>query len=104
LFDINQLPDFGGAANLKVDIKVVDLSSDEVQFATLYRDINPPVRIGLQGQPSDWLYGSEVDTYSLRTRIDEGRELMEDIVYERYFQPFDLEYEYGVDGNWYYIQ
>ncbi|USN55704.1 MAG: hypothetical protein H6765_03815 [Candidatus Peribacteria bacterium] len=58
----------------------------------------------MPGQPSDWIYGGNKDTYKLDVDIAQGKSLIKDLVYEWYYQPYEISYEYGVDANWYYFQ
>lgn len=101
LFSENEMPYRGSPLTLKATLKVRDKASDEVQFETIYLDIQPEVEIGLSGQPSEWLYGSENKEYELRGTLKGGS--AEKITYAWYYKSYDHAYQYGVDGNRYYV-
>lgn len=55
LFKRSDIPQRGYKLRIKADVKVTDLLSDETHQESRYLDLEPEVRIGLQGQPVDRL-------------------------------------------------
>jgi hypothetical protein len=56
LYDTTLQINKGYTYTLKAEIILKDRVSDETQFITKYIDFKPEVKVGLSGQPSEYLY------------------------------------------------
>lgn len=92
---------------LKANLVVKDNTSDETQFITKYIDFLPEVKLGLSGQPYEWLYndGSKDDrkAYTIDAEIANWVNLISKLSYEVYFRSYDQELQQWVDGNYYFV-
>jgi hypothetical protein len=57
---LKKLKNISYKITLKADINIKDNQTDETHFYTEYFDIQPPVKIGLAGQPVERLWYSDV--------------------------------------------
>ena len=107
LYDTETQGHKGYAYTLKVDAKIHDLVSDEVQTVTKYIDFQPEVMLGLSGQPYERLYSdgkkNPLDEYLIEGTLTEGDELVDSLSYEVYFYSYDLTTEVGIDRNVYFL-
>lgn len=92
---------------LKAEVTVRDSKSDEVQFFTKYIDFQPDVKIGLDGQPYQWIYDAwskNPQNDKLEGEIAKGKDLINKVQYEVYYWSYDDQTtENGIDGNVYYL-
>jgi hypothetical protein len=107
LFPTALLAQKGYQYSLKANITVKDNNSDETQFFTRYIDFNPGVKLGLSGQPYEWLYNengkdSRKD-FTIDGEIKEGKDKIKNLAYEVLYRSYDQDTQQGVDGNIYYL-
>jgi uncharacterized protein YfaS (alpha-2-macroglobulin family) len=107
LFPSSLLKQKGYQYSLKANITIKDNNSDETQFFTRYIDFNPWVKLGLSGQPYEWLYNENgKDTrkeFSIDTEIKEGKDSIKNLAYQVLYWSYDQTLQQGVDGNSYYL-
>jgi len=107
LFSNSLLRQKGYQYTLKANLSIKDLNSDETQFFTKYIDFIPEVKLGLSGQPSEWIYnnGTKDDrkTYSIDGTIAAGNKLVSRLAYELYYRSYDQTSQKGIDGSLYYV-
>lgn len=97
----------GYTYTLKAEIILKDRVSDETQFITKYIDFKPAVKLGLSGQPSEYLYADWVSDprkdYRIEGTVTAWKEQIATLRYEVYFWSYDQTMQQGVDGNLYFL-
>lgn len=80
-----------------------DNLSNETRSSVDYLDIEPEVKIGLNGYAYDWLDEASLKNYKLNAKIEKNLKKVKEVSYERYFRPFDFKQERDAEGTYFYV-
>ena len=101
--DLEKLNYKGNKLQLKIFVTVKDNLSNETRSSVEYLDIEPEVKIGLNGYAYDWLDEASLKNYKLNAKIEKNLKKVKEISYERYFRPFDFKQETDTEGTYFYV-
>lgn len=101
--DLGKLNYKGNKLQLKIFATVKDNLSNETRSSVEYLDIEPEVKIGLNGYAYDWLDESSLKNYKLNSKIETNLKKVKEISYERYFRPFGFTQETDAEGTYFYV-
>ena len=93
----------GDKLQLKLEIAVKDNLSDETRVNYEYLDIDPEVKIGLDGYANDWINTKLVKNYQVKSEIVDGLDKVMELSYEWYFKPYGFTQQVDTQGTYYYV-
>ena len=101
--DLEKVNYKGNKLKLKIFVTVKDNLSNETRSSVDYLDIEPEVKIGLNGYAYDWLDEASLKNYKLNAKIEKNLKKVKEVSYERYFRPFDFKQERDAEGTYFYV-
>ena len=103
IWDLSKLGYKGDKLQLKLEITVKDNLSDETRVNYEYLDIDPEVKIGLDGYANDWINTKLVKNYQVKSEIADGLDKVKELSYEWYFKPYGFTQQVDTQGTYYYV-
>ncbi len=101
--DLEKLNYKGNKLQLKIFATVKDNLSNETRSSVEYLDIEPEVKIGLNGYAYDWIDETSLKNYTIQSKIENNFKKVKEIGYERYFRPFGFVQETDTEGTYFYV-
>lgn len=101
--DLSKLNYKGNKLQLKIFATIKDNLSNETRAGVEYLDIDPEVKIGLNGYVYDWIDTSKLKNYWITAKIENNLKKVKNLDYERYFRPFDFKQERDTEGTYFYV-